>query len=197
MVTGTAYNTFFYILCWDTTGYVYIYGLRRSPPRTCPAGLGVMIFYFTCRVSLQEVKPTEILYIYMCIYCNWDMFLYTYKYIYIIYICNSMWIMIVSFLSLDVQLMHDEDQDVIEGSRGDIARIWYWQVVRVKIIDRKFGLFFSGPPPKKNASEDSYPNFEPWPCVCVWKCRRPNCQWQLWGNICWYIISFRIGGTLS
>ena len=60
-----------------------------------------------------------------------------------------MWIMIVSFLSLDVQLMHDEDQDVIEGSRGDIARIWYWQVVRVKIIDRKFGLFFSGPPQKK------------------------------------------------
>ena len=88
-----------------------------------------------------------------------------------------MWIMIVSFLSLDVQLMHDEDQDVIEGSRGDIARIWYWQVVRVKIIDRKFGLFFLVPP-KKNASEDSYPNFEPWPCVCVWKYRRPNCQWM-------------------
>ena len=35
MVTGTAYNTFFYTLCWDTTGYVYIYmvsaGLRPGP----------------------------------------------------------------------------------------------------------------------------------------------------------------------
>ena len=40
MVTGTAYNTFFYILCWDTTGYIYIYLSIylsiRSPPVSAP-----------------------------------------------------------------------------------------------------------------------------------------------------------------
>ena len=179
--------------------YIYIWSPPVSAPDLpCRAGGNDLLLHLQSFSARGQTHGNTVhICIYIYIYCNWDMFLYTYKYIYIIYICKSMWIMIVSFLSLDVQLMHDEDQDVIEGSRGDIARIWYWQVVRVKIIDRKFGLFFSGPPPKKNASEDSYPNFEPWPCVCVWKCRRPNCQWQLWGNICWYIISFRIGGTLS
>lgn len=41
-----------------------------------------------------------------------------------------------------IQLMHDEDEDVMEGSLGDITRLWYWQDWKMLITNLDG---FSGP----------------------------------------------------
>ena len=38
--------------------------------------------------------------------------------------------------------MHDEDEDVMEGSLGDITRLWYWQDWKMLITNLDG---FSGP----------------------------------------------------
>ena len=76
MVTGTAYNTFFYILCWDTTGYVYIYIWSppvSAPDLPCRAGGNDLLLHlqsFSARGQTHGNTVHICIYVYIYIYCN-------------------------------------------------------------------------------------------------------------------------------